>query len=121
MIRDKQSHTFREITASFTPKDWDMYLAVSKHKDQPATLIEIAALSDMMGETIEIFRLTPRRSYQLYVTIRPSEMARQYEPKMTLKLFFHEEHYFGITPTLVLNRKKFSLSLINNMYGFKEE
>jgi hypothetical protein len=98
MIRDKQSHTFREITASFTPKDWEMYLAVSKHKDQPATLIEIAALSDMMGETIEIFRLTPRRSYQLYVVIRPSEMAGQYEPKMPLKLFFHEEHYFGITP-----------------------
>jgi hypothetical protein len=98
MIRDKQSHTFREITASFTPTDWEMYLAVSKHKDQPATLIEIAALSDMMGETIEIFRLTPRRSYQLYVTIRPSEVARQYEPKMPLRLFFHEEHYFGITP-----------------------
>ena len=98
MIRDKQSHTFREITASFTPTDWEMYLAVSKHKDQPATLIEIAALSDMMGETIEIFRLTPQRSYQLYVTIRPSEVARQYEPKMPLRLFFHEEHYFGITP-----------------------
>jgi hypothetical protein len=92
MIRDKQSYTFREITASFTPTDWEMYLAVSKHKDQPATLIEIAALSDMMGETIEIFRLTPRRSYQLYVTIRPSEVARQYEPKMPLRLFFHEEH-----------------------------
>ena len=75
-----------------------MYLAVSKHKEQPATLIEVAALSDMLGETIEIYRLTPRQTYQHMCTIRASETARNHEHKMPLKLFFHEEHYFGITP-----------------------
>jgi hypothetical protein len=97
MNRDNQSHTFRELTASFTPKEWEMYLALSKHEKQPATLIEVAALSDMLGETIEIYRLTPRQNYQKYATLCPSDMARNYEHK-TLKLFFHEEHYFGITP-----------------------
>jgi hypothetical protein len=52
----------------------------------------------MLGETIEIYRLTPRQNYQKYVTLRPSETARNYEHKIPLKLFFHEEHYFGITP-----------------------
>ena len=97
MTRGKQSHTFRQLTSSFTPKEWEMYLALSKHEKQPATLIEVAALSDMLGETIEIYRLTPRQNYQKYATLCPSDMARNYEHK-TLKLFFHEEHYFGITP-----------------------
>ena len=96
--KSNQSHTFRELTASFTPKDWEMYLAVSKHPKQPATLIEVAGMSDILGETIEIYRLTPKQSYQRYVTICPSEKDRVYEHKMPLKLFFHEEHYFGITP-----------------------
>jgi hypothetical protein len=61
------------------------------------SLIEVAALSDMLGETIEIYRLTPRQNYQKYATLCPSDMARNYEHK-TLKLFFHEENYFGITP-----------------------
>ena len=64
MSRGNQSHTFRELTASFTPKEWEMYLDLSKHEKQPATLIEVAALSDMLGETIEIYRLTPRQNYQ---------------------------------------------------------
>ena len=78
-----------------------MYLALSQHEQQPATLIQVAALSDMFGETIEIYRLTSRQNYQKYVTIRPSETARNYEHKIPLKLFFHEEHYFGITPNHV--------------------
>ncbi len=75
-----------------------MYLSLNKHEKQPVTLIEEAALSDMMGETVEIYRLTPRQNYQKYVTLRPSETVRNYEHKIPLKLFFHEEHYFGITP-----------------------
>ena len=98
MTRGKQSHTFRQLTSSFTPKEWEMYLALSKHEKQPATLIEVAALSDMLGETIEIYRLTPRQNYQKYATLRPSETVRNYEHKIPLKLFFHEEHYFRITP-----------------------
>ena len=64
-----------------------MYLSLNKHEKQPVTLIEEAALSDMMGETVEIYRLTPRQNHQTYVTLRPSETVRNYEHKIVEDTF----------------------------------